>query len=388
MPSSISSSEAMPAAEVMPRGSAVLLRAGFVRMTASDRPGVAQPVPERDIPPRPWGPILLGAVMLSMLLVSGWELYWRSTGVTPGYYNSNGEWAQQRRRIDEGEGGKTVLLGDSRVLYDVQLPTWQKATGERPIQLAIEGTSSLPMLEDLAADPQFTGRVLVGVAPFVFFSGLAFRGDVLPYYRKEGPSQQIGNWLSMHLAEPYFAFYDQDFKLNKVVKRQNWPARAGVPTHLDVRKLSMSDADRNTYVWDKLVTDSSYRELARRIWAQEFGHPWPGLETPEKARKVIDEQIARAAAAVAKLRARGVSVVFVRPPSSGEFYTYEQKYFPRAETWDLLLKRTGAPGIHFDDYPQLQGYYLPEWSHIAAPDAVRFTAALAPIAEREFKASR
>jgi hypothetical protein len=74
--------------------------------------------------------------------------------------------------------------------------------------------------------------------------------------------------------------------------------------------------------------------------------------------------------------------------SSGAYYTYEQKYFPRAETWDLLLKRTGAPGIHFDDYPQLQGYPLPEGSHIAASDAVRFTAALVPIVEREFTASR
>ena len=382
MPSSISSSEAMPA------GSEVLLRAGFVRMTASDRPGVAQPVPTRDIPPRPWGPILLGAAVLGMLLVAGWELYWRSTGVTPAYHNSNGEWAQQRRRIDEGEGGKTVLLGASRVLFDVQLRVWEKATGERPIQLAMEGTSPLPMLEDLAADPHFTGRVLVGVAPQVFFPGIAARSDVVPYFHKEGPSQRIGTWLSMHLLEPYFAFYDPDFKLNTVVKRQNWPARPGVPTLLEPRKLSMPEADRNTYVWDKLVTDSAYRELARRIWAQEFGHPWPGMETPEKARKVIDEQITRAAAAVAKLRARGVPVVFVRPPSSGAWYTYEQKYFPRAETWDLLLKRTGAPGIHFDDYPQLQGYYLPGWSHIAASDAVRFTAALVPIVEHEFKASR
>ena len=27
-----------------------------IRQTASDRPGVAQPVPVRDIPDRPWGP--------------------------------------------------------------------------------------------------------------------------------------------------------------------------------------------------------------------------------------------------------------------------------------------------------------------------------------------
>ncbi len=64
------------------------------------------------------------------------------------------------------------------------------------------------------------------------------------------------------------------------------------------------------------------------------------------------------------------------------------KWPAAAETWGLLLKRTGAPNIHFDDYPQLQGYYLPEWSHIAASDAVRFTAALVPIVEREFEASR
>jgi hypothetical protein len=154
-----------------------------------------------------------------------------------------------------------------------------------------------------------------------------------------------------------------------------------------VRKLAVSEADRNTHLWGKVATDASYRELARNIWRQFFRAP-PGMETPEKARKLIGEQIARAAAAVAKLRARGVTVVFVRPPSSAEFYAFEQKYFPRAQTWDLLLTRTAVRGIYFDDYPQLQGYYLPEWSHIAAPDAARFTAELVPIVEREFKASR
>src|SRR5258708_16119594 len=307
-------------------------------MTACDRPGVAQPVPARDIPPRPWGPILLGAAVCGMMLSGGGELDWGSTGVTRGYYNSNGEWAQQRRRIDEGEGGKRVLLGASRVLFDVQLRVWEKATGERPIQLAMEGTSPLPMLEDLATDPHFNGRVLVGVAPQVFFPGIAARSDVVPYFHNESPSQRIGTWLSMHLLEPYFAFYDPDFKLNTVVKRQNWPARPGVPTLLAPRKLSMSEADRNTHVLDKLVTDSAYRELARRIWAQEFGHPRPGMETPEKARKVIDEQITRAAAAVAKLRARRVPVGFVRPPPSGGLATLDATQFTPCQTRDPLAQ--------------------------------------------------
>jgi hypothetical protein len=101
---------------------------------------------------------------------------------------------------------------------------------------------------------------------------------------------------------------------------------------------------------------------------------------------VIDAQIARTAKAVAALNARGVEVVFLRAPSTGEYYAFEQKVFPRAGTWDALLQRTGAPGIHFEDYPELQGYILPEWSHLAAPEADRFTAALAPLVEQEFNA--
>ena len=91
MPSSISNSDAVISAPTN------FTRPGFVRLTASDRPGVAQPVPERDIPPRPWGQIFLVAVALLIALTAGWEMYWRDYGVTPAYANSNGSWAAQRR---------------------------------------------------------------------------------------------------------------------------------------------------------------------------------------------------------------------------------------------------------------------------------------------------
>ncbi|GAA0722077.1 hypothetical protein [Dokdonella soli] len=355
-----------------------------VRLTASDRPGVAQPVPVRDIPARPWRGISITALILTVLLVAGWEGYWRAFGATPGYRNSNGEWVEQRRRIDHGEGGKTVLIGASRVLFDVQLPVWERITGERPIQLALEGTSPLPVLEDLAADPQFTGRLLVGVAPDIFFSGFAYRGDALHYYRAQTPSQRIGDWLSKRLLEPWLAFYDSDFALATVIRRQAWPVWPGARPHMSVRKLMMQDADRNTTMWRKLETDPAYRDLARSIWAQDFNEPLPNMDTPTKAQKVIDEQIQRAVDAVVKLRKRGVQVLFLRPPSTDVFYAYEQRELPRAKTWDVLLQRTGAPGIHFEDYPELQGYEQPEWSHLSASEAKRFTAALVPIIERDF----
>ncbi|MBV9317067.1 MAG: hypothetical protein JOZ34_06345, partial [Gammaproteobacteria bacterium] len=122
---------------------------------------------------------------------------------------------------------------------------------------------------------------------------------------------------------------------------------------------------------------------ARDIWRQEF-QPSEDDPSPEEARKIENEQIERMTKAVATLRARGVQVLFVRMPSDGEFLAYENRSYPRARTWDKLLAATGAPGIHFEDYPQLQGYYLPEWSHMPLAEGERFTAAMYAIIVREY----
>jgi hypothetical protein len=359
----------------------------YARQTAADRPGIAQPVPVRPIPEQPWGRIFVGTVLIFAVLLGGWEAYWRAYGVHPSITNSYGLWALQRRRIDAGEGAATVLLGSSRVLFDIQLPVWERLAGRRPIQLAIEGTSPLPFLENLADDPRFTGHVLVGVAPDLFFSGYEYRGGVLSYMRKESPSQRIGQWLSMHLIEPYFAFDGWDYALETVLARQPWPARPGKRWFTEVRNLSETEADRNTHLWSKVGDDLQYREMARNIWREGF-EPSADDPTPEQAAKTANEQIERAVKAVTKLRARGVQVLFVRMPSVGEYLAFENREFPRARTWDKLLAATGAPGIHFEDYrelrPDVQGYYLPEWSHMVRADGERVTAALYRIIARDF----
>lgn len=363
-------------------------RPGFVlRQTASDRPGVAQPVPERDVPERPWGKILMAAVLIFVLLLGAWEMSWRKFGVQPGYSGDNSAWAEQRRRINQGEEKALVVVGSSRVLFGIQLPVWQQVTGERPVQLALEGTSALPVLEDLAADPQFAGRLIIGVAPDLFFTGFAYRGDAITYFHKESPSQRVGHWLSQQFLEPYFAFYDDDFALPTVLRREAWPKREGTQRPDPVRKLKVQDKDRNTAMWQKVETDAGYQTMAQGIWASRFmGPPPPMLNTPEKVEKLVNKQIERAVIAVKKLHARGVQMVFVRMPSGGAYYAFEQKAFPRERTWDVLLQKTGVPGIHFEDHHQLQGYTTPEWSHLSASEARRFTAALAPLVVQAMQA--
>jgi hypothetical protein len=353
------------------------------RLTAADRPGVAQPVPMRDVPEHPWLWMLVSAFLLVLGLMVAWEHYWRAFGAVPGFRDDEALWARERRLIDNGKGNATVLIGASRTFFDLQLPVWERLSGRRPIQLALVGTSPLSALEDLAEDSAFTGRLLIGIAPDIFFSGYEYRAGFARYVRKESPSQRVGKILSMRLLEPWLAFYDPDFALFTVLRRQPFPEREGLSGH-EVRKLSVTDADRNTYMWSKIQSDSAYRNLVRSIWAENFNDPPP---TPEQAidnKKTLDEQIRRTDEAVARLRARGIPLIFVRDPSAGAYLDHEDRDFPRQSSWDVLIEKTGAAGIHFQDYPQLQGYDLPEWSHMSRTAAERYTEALYRIMERDY----
>lgn len=320
------------------------------------------------------------AALLFAVLLGGWEWSWRSKGAAPAFVNSDVLWALQRERIDHGEGDATVLIGDSRMLFDVNLDVWERLDGRRPIQLALEGTSAMNTLEDLAADTAFTGRLLVSATPGLFYTGFSYRGKAIADWKKTSITARTGQWLSMNLLEPVWAFLDPDFALFVVLARQPWPARAGVHTRIEVRKLSESTRDRNTHMWQRVVTDTAYQKLAQFIWVQDPGLP-PGV-TPAMVVAGIEREITRATKAISTLRKRGVKVLFVRYPSTGPELAGEEKGFPRAATWDVLLKRAGEKGIHYADYPELQGYDIPEWSHLSASEATRFTAALHGVVSR------
>ncbi|WOH38006.1 hypothetical protein RI844_01865 [Thalassotalea fonticola] len=325
---------------------------------------------ERDIPSKSWGKIVVNSIVLFSLLIAGWEMYWRSQGAEPAYINSDSLWAIERRKVGKDS---VVFTGSSRVLFNMQTDIWQQQTGIKPIQLALEGTTPLGVLEDLADDENFQGTVFSGVAPGLFFSGFEYRKNARKAYQQEAPSQWLGQQLAMFI-EPLFAFMEPDFALFTVLKRQHWPEREQIKPYLDVRALAVMSEDRNTQMWSKVVNDEQYRKLAIKIWMQGF-EPID-KKTPEqiaKMQKNKEEQIERAVAVNQKMLAKGAKLIFVRMPSQG-FYTMEEgMYNPRESHWDVLLQETGAAGIHFQDYPDLSKYTLPEDSHLAAQDAITFT---------------
>jgi len=94
--------------------------------------------------------------------------------------------------------------------------------------------------------------------------------------------------------------------------------------------------------------------------------------------KAVESRYHDTKVAIDKLRSRGGKIVFVRLPVTGALKKLEDEQTPRAATWDRLLKETQAPGIYFEDFPELAEFDCPEWSHLSAGDSVEFTKRLVP----------
>ena len=78
-----------------------------------------------------------------------------------------------------------------------------------------------------------------------------------------------------------------------------------------------------------------------------------------------------------RIRARGGRVILVRFPTSGALWTsVDERFYPRAEYWDVFAARTGMHMLHFQDVPGLAGFDCPDGSHIDAKDRTAFTEAL------------
>jgi len=96
------------------------------------------------------------ALLLIVVVIGGWEVYLRNKGVTISYDNGKELWADKRAMVYEPSDKTTVFIGSSRIKYDLDIDTWQKITGRHAVQLAIEGSSPMPILTDAELKPLMT----------------------------------------------------------------------------------------------------------------------------------------------------------------------------------------------------------------------------------------
>lgn len=324
-------------------------------------------------------------LVLTVIVVFSWELYLRSKGVTIAYDDGPALWSNSRAQVYEPSDEAVVFIGSSRNKYDLDIPTWEAKTGARAIQLAIEGSCPRPILDDLANDPDFKGKLIIDVTEILFFSGappnLEKPNSSIKYFRERTPAQQASLWINKPL-ESSFVFLEKDyFSLNAMLDELEIPSRPGVfMMPIFPWEFNRNTYDRQSCMTEAFVKDPRLTGQVKGVWHffAELGKGAPPM--PEAATDAIFSSVK---GAVNKIKARGGEVIFVRTPSSGPYLAGEQMLFPKAKYWDRLLRETNCRGIYFQDYPVIAHFECPEFSHLSPPDAIIFTKALVGILQEE-----
>ncbi|CAN5347611.1 hypothetical protein BH10PSE13_BH10PSE13_08070 [soil metagenome] len=338
-----------------------------LRLTASDRPGIAQPVPERDVPPLPWKRMMLVILLIVLLLTAAWEMEMRRRGYEVGDLGSEPSgWAEQRRRLDT-ENPPVAIVGDSRILFDTDLERFRQMTGVKPVQLALEGTNARPLLEDIADHTRFNGLLIVGITELSYYRPeMGLGKKAFDRFAKESPSEHVSFLLGRTLRRG-LAFLDESAALSTMVHHLDRSGRKGAyGPYDDVWKMAITHDDRQYWLWPEIERNKFVRDHAIRMWMIIYSFPGPKPN-------VIAMTEAKTKAAVAKIRARGGEVVFVRPPSAPALRKLEDERLPRATGWEKLLKAAAVQGVHADDMPVLGDIAIPELSHVSKACAPLFT---------------
>ncbi len=341
---------------------------------------------ERPIPQLPWRGITVVVVLIVMAATCAWELYCRSIGYGPTLNDNEDLWTSARRRV---KPESIVIIGDSRGLFDLDLDEIQNGLGKRPVQLAMGGSCAYPVLADLANDENFHGTIICSVVPRLFIAPpgsppMERAEKAVRRSHTQTPAQRVSQYLAIPLEEHVAFLKQEELTLDDLLKRLPIPNRtyALVSPRLPPY-FGTLDRERRQRMIEKCARPGKLQSTIQQIWLPLFTPPPPPtyIPTEEFAKQMsqaIEQRFHDVAAAVQKFRNRGGKIIFVHLPHSGELKTLEDRETPRAAVWDRVIKDTAAPGIFYEDFPDLAGFTCPEWSHLSAGDSVEFTKRLVP----------
>ncbi|MEO6970426.1 MAG: hypothetical protein ABI217_05990 [Chthoniobacterales bacterium] len=341
---------------------------------------------ERVIPARPWRGITVSVVLLLAVAAVAWEIHCRSLGYGPTLNDSEDLWAKIRRQV---EPESIVIIGDSRAIFDLDLDALEHGLGKRPLQLAQPGSCAYPVLHDFAKDTRFHGTIICSLVPRLFFAppqappyGVAQKA--LQRYHDQTYSRRVSLLLAMPLEENVAFLKQDDLTLGQLLDKLPIPNRpyALAPPNFPPYFATL-DRERRARMIERCAQPGPLQTRVKTGWIPLFSPPPPPTFIPhdafiESMQRSTKDRFQAIKSDLGQLRERGAKIVFVRFPMSGELKALENKLTPRAAYWDRLLKETAAPGIHFEDYPELAGFTCPEWSHLSAGDSVEFTKRLVP----------
>jgi hypothetical protein len=316
-----------------------------------------------------WWPAWVMALALSLLAVGSWEALIRSAALGPEFADNRALWVSTRHKLNSYGANAIAVLGASRVQRAIHPETLAQELGGQVAHLAVEGTSAIPLLEDLAVDPRFRGTIIFSVAPAFSFNRRLSKLDAgdqagwIVHYRSQSRSRRMEHNLRLAI-QGLFAFRSPDAAVTRVLP--NLLLRGKMP-----------DTDFKTTYADRSVS-IDYSKFKRTANPQRIVDMYlenTAAYEPDEFADLINY----VSAVVTILKAKNCRVIFLRLPSGDIVRDLEKEMFPHERFWGYMQDNIDAEFIHFEDYPALKGYLSVDGSHIASENSAAFTRELANV---------
>lgn len=328
------------------------------------------------------------AIFLCFVLLLEWGLARR--GFEPGVYDDEASWLRARTKADHVGSQGLLLLGSSRMQLDTDLDVLDSMTDMKVVQLAIDGSSFLPVFEGLASDPAINGTVVVDFSEHLLASSPDSKSMSLDYQRDY--EAQRGQWPDFHVLETWLdevrntwlrSYADGARPLSSLMLRALDPG--ATPQYLVTRTDRSRAADYSLVK----MPDFSFRRargdmgisetaLAGMSVVQQEAFLWKRVEamTPLDNR-IFLQRLQKLVADARKIEARGGKVFFINMPISGMLRGIRDRRFPRDRFWAHLEQAFPGRTLHAQDDPVMSQLDCPDGSHLDRRDREAFTRALA-----------
>ena len=231
----------------------------------------------RLVPDVPWRRLLLVVALVTTAATAAWEIHARAVGYRPTLNDSPDLWAEARGRV---KPDSLVLLGTSRMLFDMDLDVLEQGLGRRPVQLAVVGSSPYPILADLAADESFHGTVLLDVVPAMYLAPagsppMEAAQKALRRYHTWNHAQRWSHQLALRLEQQVAFVRQEDLTLGKLIKELPIPDRAGalVGPKMPPYFYSLDRDRRARMVPECAIVGSPLQQRVANSWLPLFSLP-------------------------------------------------------------------------------------------------------------------
>lgn len=343
------------------------------------------------LPKGNWAMVWLGVLVTFLAMILYFEWHLRSLGWSPSVVDSADLWVEQRKRASKLGNKALILVGASRMQLDMDMVTLREKTSLEPIQLAIDGTSYIPVLEDLAEDPRVTGTIFVSVNAYNM--------------RKGKPKDTSVQWVNYykqtqgHNIEPYRVVNNKIATLfnNSLVTRLEGAKPYTIISQLAFQKPSdgnylTTNPDRSRDAdYKKVDMPSFYASRLQRHFGESlvnqrvtFDQFFSIYKEVISKTKVVNNKISFTdnlkylISLVNKIEARGGKVVLIRFPTGKLVWEIDNKRYPKDLFWHEIQEQH-EKSINFSDYSALNKLVTPDGSHLDYRDKKEFTKSLVNI---------